>query len=58
MPSENSEPLIKYSFDKVEQRKKTSEKKPDMLNKLLSLHESQPEKVSEREIKAAIFINL
>ncbi|PLB50941.1 cytochrome P450 [Aspergillus steynii IBT 23096] len=58
MPAENSEPLIQYSFDKVEQRQKSLEKKPDMLNKFLSLHEAQPEKVSVREIKAAIFINL
>ncbi|KAI9036750.1 cytochrome P450 [Aspergillus affinis] len=56
--TKNSEPLLLFANEKLEERQKSSEKKTDMLNKFLTFRESHPEKVSLREIHAAIYINL
>ncbi|KAG8159162.1 hypothetical protein KVR01_010823 [Diaporthe batatas] len=57
-PAEESEPALKLTLEEVETRRKSFEKQTDMLSRFLDLHRESPDKVSVREIIAAIFINL
>lgn len=50
--------LIQFTFNEVQARQKSREPASDLLDKLLKLHEAQPDKVTIRELTAAIFINL
>lgn len=50
--------LTQFTLKEVDERQKSPRPAPDMLNKLLKLHEAQPEKISIREVTAAIHINL
>ncbi|RAL13169.1 cytochrome P450 [Aspergillus homomorphus CBS 101889] len=58
VPAEKVEPLIEYTFNIVEQRLSSPTADDDMLNKMLKLHEAQPQKVTIHELTSAIFINL
>ncbi|KAL7624947.1 hypothetical protein AAE478_004161 [Parahypoxylon ruwenzoriense] len=58
VPAEEAEPVLKFTINEVEARTKSSQKQVDMLGRLLDLHLEQPDKLSIRELTAAIFINL
>ncbi|KAI1389365.1 benzoate 4-monooxygenase cytochrome P450 [Hypoxylon trugodes] len=57
-PAEEAEPILKFTLSEVDERRKSTQIHTDMLGKLLDLHLSNPEKLSIRELTAAIFINL
>ncbi|KAI0380386.1 benzoate 4-monooxygenase cytochrome P450 [Hypomontagnella monticulosa] len=50
--------LLKIVFDEVDKRLKRQEPQTDMLQKFLALHATRKDKVTIRELTAAIFINL
>ncbi|KAI1463443.1 benzoate 4-monooxygenase cytochrome P450 [Daldinia caldariorum] len=58
VPAEEAEPVLNFTLSEVEARRKSSQNQADMLGRLLDLHLEHPDKVSIREITAAIFINL
>ncbi|KAI2768408.1 benzoate 4-monooxygenase cytochrome P450 [Daldinia loculata] len=58
VPAEEAEPVLKFTLSEVEARRKSSQTQTDMLGRLLDLHLEQPDKVSIRDLTAAIFINL
>ncbi|KAL4966093.1 cytochrome P450 [Aspergillus stella-maris] len=58
VPAERVEPILLVVFNVVDERLKSREKKTDILDRFLALHESDPDKVSVGELTAAIFINL
>ena len=72
VPAERAEPLLKvrgslpcmlcsslqYTCDEVDERIENPKNESDLLDKFLKLHAAQPEKLSVRELTAAVFINL
>ncbi len=58
MKSASDTDLDQFTFNEVRARQKSSESASDLLDKLLKLHDAQPDKVTIRELTAAIFINL
>ncbi|KAI0191915.1 cytochrome P450 oxidoreductase [Astrocystis sublimbata] len=57
-PSEESEPILKYTLSEVKSRTELSPPQTDMLGKFLDVHYKNPDKLSIRDLTAAIFINL
>ncbi|KAF2971588.1 hypothetical protein GQX73_g1920 [Xylaria multiplex] len=58
VPAEEAEPILRLTLDEVKSRRQSVEHQDDMLDKFLHLHSQNPEKVSIRDLTAAIFINL
>ncbi|KAI1342698.1 benzoate 4-monooxygenase cytochrome P450 [Xylariaceae sp. FL0016] len=60
VPAEEAEPALRFALQEVDARRKavSHESPTDMLGKFLDLHSEQPDRVSVRELTAAIFINL
>ncbi|KAI0391871.1 cytochrome P450 oxidoreductase [Xylariaceae sp. FL0594] len=58
VPAEEAEPILKYCISEANSRTATSTPRADMLGKLLDVHSKHPDKVSTRDVTAAIFINL
>ncbi|KAI0902791.1 cytochrome P450 oxidoreductase [Ustulina deusta] len=56
--AEESEPILKYTLSEVRSRTELLPPQTDMLGKLLDVHYKHPDKVSIRDVTAAIFINL
>ncbi|KAJ2983966.1 hypothetical protein NUW58_g6157 [Xylaria curta] len=57
-PAEEAEPILKFTLNEVKTRTESLHPQGDMLGKLLGVHYKQPEKVTIRDLTAAIFINL
>ncbi|KAF7862479.1 hypothetical protein EAF04_007352 [Stromatinia cepivora] len=51
-------PLLMYTFAEVASRRQNPKPASDMLNNFLKLQEAQPEKLSNKEITGALYINL